>query len=226
VKSSFLPSSIEASPKMPAKRTGFKPWSWRKSKTGFKSTSTKSDQYSRDIISTYNSEIPSRLDTASVPTRPRTRPAVRPRTGISTVNNQELICAINESRGVTPVVGIAILNLHTCEVLLTQINDNSTYNRTVQKLGVYQPQLIIFPDDSNSAANELYLRIEEEFEDVSRIEPLHRQYFTEVSGLELIQQLAGEGDFEAMKASVSSIYFAVCCFAAVRPTSDGRLLLI
>jgi DNA mismatch repair protein MSH4 len=202
---------------MTGRRSNF--WRWR----GSSGVKTASQSLQQDI-STYNSEGGSRLhstgNSGANTLRPKTgmstaRPSTaRPRTGISTANSQDIICAISESRGVTPVVGMALLNLNTCEVFLCQINDNPQYVRTIQKLSVFEPQVVIVSSYGGNPSK-LHLTIEETMADVCRLEPVDRQYFTEVAGHELLQQLAFAEDFEALRASLSTTFFAVCCFAAV-----------
>jgi DNA mismatch repair protein MSH4 len=50
------------------------------------------------------------------------------------VENQEIICAVSESRGVSPSVGMAFLNLDTGEAVLSQFSDSQTYVRTIHKV--------------------------------------------------------------------------------------------
>lgn len=154
--------------------------------------------------------------------RPKTgyssgRPSTaRPRTGISAVNNQEIVCAITESRGVSPTVGIALLNLYSGEAILCQISDNQSYVRTVQKLSVYEPSEILVPRYATNIVSKLNLCLEENLGHVSDIKAVDRSFFAETAGLDYIQQLTFAEDVEAIKISISGNYFAVCCFSAVR----------
>jgi DNA mismatch repair protein MSH4 len=88
-------------------------------------------------------------------------------------------------------------------------------------LSVFEPQMIAIPALDNNLSARLYTMIDQTLGDATVLQPVDRQYFTEVSGLELMQQLAFKEDFEAVKASVSFNYFAVCCFSAV--SLDGWL---
>ncbi len=80
---------------------------------------------------------------ATTVSRPRTgarsvgRPSTaRPRTGVSTpgVENQEIICAVSESRGISPTVGLAFVNLDTAEAVLSQICDSQTFVNIFESL--------------------------------------------------------------------------------------------
>lgn len=158
--------------------------------------------------------------------RPRTgrkstgRPSTaRPRTGASAVGvpDQELICAITESRGISPTIGLAFINLDTGEAALSQISDSQTYVRTLNKLRVYSPSQILVPSTAANPPSKLFYILEENQDDINaNLVTVDRRYFAESTGLEAISQLAFAEDVEAIKISIGGNYFAVCCFAAVR----------
>lgn len=153
--------------------------------------------------------------------RPTARSRVtRPRTGISTIAGieaQHIICAVNESRGIAPTVGLAFVNLDTCEVVLCQICDSQTYVRTMHKLHVFSPSQILIVSTAGDPKSKLFAIIEENLRDLdSNIIMLDRRYWAENTGLEYIQQLGFVEDLEAIKIAISGNYFAVCCLAAVR----------
>ncbi|KAF2666034.1 DNA mismatch repair protein Msh4 [Microthyrium microscopicum] len=160
----------------------------------------------------YNTTTTSRPRTGHSSGRPST---ARPRTGVSTINNQQIICAITESRGVSPTVGIAMLNLHSGEAFLCQISDNQSYVRTIQKLSVYEPSEILVPQFAATYISKLNLCLEENLGDISTIRAVDRAFFAETAGLEYLNRLAFSEDVEALKVSIGGNYFAVCCFAAV-----------
>lgn len=162
--------------------------------------------------------------------RPRTgrrsqgRPStVRPRTGASTlagIEAQQVVCAVSESRGISPTVGLAFVNLDTGEAVLCQLCDSQTYVRTVHKLRVYGPSEILIVSTAATPKSKLFSIIEENLEVLeSKMTMLDRRYWAETAGLEYIQQLAFAEDVEAIKISIGGNYFAVCCIAAVsRPS--------
>lgn len=163
---------------------------------------------------------------ANTTLRPRTgrstaRPEIaRPKTSASTVARieaQEIICAVTESRGVSPTVGLAFVNLDTGEAALSQINDNQTYVRTLHKLMVYGPSQILIAATASNPPSTLFASINENEQNIGgHLGLLDRRYFAETAGLEYIRQLAFAPDMEAISMAVGSNYFAVCCFAAVR----------
>jgi DNA mismatch repair protein MSH4 len=126
------------------------------------------------------------------------------------------VCAVSESRGISPTVGLAFVNIDTGEAVLCQICDSQTYVRTIHKLRVYGPSEILIVTTAASPRSKLFSIIEENLPALdSKITLLDRRYWAETSGLEYIQQLAFKEDVEGIKVSVGGNYFAVCCIAAV-----------
>ncbi len=161
----------------------------------------------------------SRLGTGRMSTaRPRT--AGRPRTAASALsgsNQQQIVCAISESRGVSPTVGLAFVNLSTAEAVLCQICDNQHYARLVHKLLVFDPSQILVMSTAAYPQSKMYSIVEENLAGTS-ITLLDRKYWAETTGIEYITQLAPKEDVEALKIAVGGNYFATCCLAAVRCT--------
>lgn len=180
----------------------------RRPSTSFTSASTSYPSYS---YPEYNTTI----------SRPRTgrRNNGRPRTGASTIARieaQQVVCAISESRGISPTIGLAFVNLDTGEAAICQICDSQTYVRTIHKLRVYGPSEILIVSSAANPKSKLFSIIEENLEVLdSKITLLDRRYWAETTGLDYIQQLAFAEDVEAIKISVGGNYFAVCCIAAV-----------
>jgi len=204
-------------------------------------TTTTSTAYSISGSTSYSYPTYSYCEYNSTTTsnRPRTsrrntgRPGTaRPRTGASTiarVEAQQVICALIESRGISPTVGLAFVNLDTNESVLCQICDSQTYVRTIHKLRVYGPSEVLIVTTAASPKSKLFSIIEENLEAIdSKIVLLDRRYWAESTGLECIQQLAFREDIEAIKISVAGNYYAVCCIAAVSPAlsfySNGFLI--
>ncbi|KAL8752734.1 MAG: hypothetical protein Q9199_005533 [Rusavskia elegans] len=145
--------------------------------------------------------------------RPRTG---RPRTAASTLGSrdQQVICAISESRGISPVVGLAFVNLSTTEAVLCQISDNQTFTRTIHKLVVYEPTELLFMTTAAQPKSKLFNIVEYNIPNL-RITIIDRKYWSETTGLEYIQHLAFKQDVEAIKVSVGGNFYATCCIAAV-----------
>ncbi|KAL8660171.1 MAG: hypothetical protein Q9202_006767 [Teloschistes flavicans] len=145
--------------------------------------------------------------------RPRTG---RPKTAASTLlsREQQVICAVSESRGISPVVGLAFVNITTTEAVMCQISDNQTFTRTIHKLVVYEPTELLFMTTAAQPKSKLFSIVELNIPNL-RITVIDRKYWSETSGLEYIQQLAFKQDVEAIKVSVGGNFYATCCIAAV-----------
>ncbi|KAI4699610.1 hypothetical protein J4E81_004637 [Alternaria sp. BMP 2799] len=175
----------------------------------------------------YNTTTTSRPGTRRNTGRPST---ARPRTGASTiarVEAQNVVCAIAESRGISPTVGLAFVNLDTAEAVLCQICDSQTFVRTVHKLKVYGPSEILIVSTAASPKSKLFSIVEENLEDIgSKLTLLDRRYWAESTGYEYIQSLAFREDVEAIKISVTGNYYAVCCIAAALKYIDLGLGMV
>lgn len=171
----------------------------------------------------YTSASTSYPEGSSTTPRPDTRlssngrpPTGRPRTAASTLGSrdQQVICAISESRGISPVVGLAFVNLTTTEAVLCQISDNQTFTRTIHKLVVYEPTELLFMTTAAQPKSKLLNIVEYNIPNL-RITVIDRKYWSETTGLEYIQHLAFKQDVEAIKVSVGGNFYATCCIAAV-----------
>ena len=135
-----------------------------------------------------------------------------------TNRDQQIICATSESRGISPVVGLAFVNLTTTEVVFSQISDTQLFVRTMHKLWVFQPSEILFMTTAVQSQSKLYALVEANLSahlPYSRIVPIDRKYWSEITGIEYIQNLAFKQDVEAIKVSVEGNFYATCCVAAV-----------
>ncbi len=177
------------------------------------STSYSSASTSYPTYDSYTSTTP-RPNTSRIGTG---RPRTRLRTAVSTTGghrDQQIICAISESRGISPIVGLAFVNLSTAEAVLCQISDSQTFPRTVHKLWVFQPTEILFMTTAAQPKSKLYSIVETNLPQL-RITVVDRKYWSETAGVEYIQQLAFKQDVEAVKVSVAGNFYATCCFSAV-----------
>ena len=139
----------------------------------------------------------------------------RPKTAASTIGgDQQIVCAISESRGLSPIVGLAFVNISTTEAVLCQISDNQTYPKTEHKLFVFQPTEILFMNTAAQPESKLHSIVKANLPHI-RVTIIDRKYWAETTGMDYMQQLALKQDVEALKVSVEGNYYAVCCFAAV-----------
>ncbi|KAJ5167667.1 uncharacterized protein N7482_003261 [Penicillium canariense] len=160
----------------------------------------------RSRQSTLNSFVP-------LTTKVSTRGAAtaRPTTTATSVASQDIVCAVSESRGVSSTIGLAFVNLATAEVVLCQICDSQTYVKTVTKIGIFEPNEILFM----STAKESKLRyiIEENLSD-----PIltfqDRRRWSEKAAHEYLDRLAFPDEVDYLKVTLGGNYFAACCFSA------------
>ena len=70
----------------------------------------------------------------------------RPLTTATTpgIGENEIICSISESRGISPTIGLSFVNLYTSQAVLCQFADTQTYARACHKIKVFGPSEIIF----------------------------------------------------------------------------------
>ncbi len=144
----------------------------------------------------------------------------RPKTATSTAGgsrDQQVICAISESRGISPIVGLAFVNFTTSEAIMCQISDNQTFVRTMHKLNVFQPTEILFMTTAAQPKSNLYSTVENNQPILphTRLVVIDRKYWSETTGIEYIEQLAFKQDVEAIKVSVGGNFYAICCISAV-----------
>ena len=148
--------------------------------------------------------------------RPSTGRRSRAGSTIGGGESQQIICAISEARGVSPTVGMAFVNTSTAEAVLSQICDNQFYARTLNKLQIFEPSVILVVSTSGppNLKSKMYQIVEDNILG-AEIVTVDRRYWTESAGLEYIQQLAFIEDVEAIKVAIGGNYFATCCFSAV-----------
>ncbi|KAF3898721.1 MutS like protein [Trichophyton interdigitale] len=138
----------------------------------------------------------------------------RPTTAATTAVSQEIICAISESRGISPAVGLAFVNLSTSEAVLSQICDSQTYARTVHKLAVFEPTEVLFMNTSKEPLSKLYAIVEENLPHIRTL-TFDRKHWSEQNCHDYVERLAFKEDTETIKMALEGSYFSACCFAAV-----------
>jgi DNA mismatch repair protein MSH4 len=148
--------------------------------------------------------------------RPSTGRRSRAGSTIGGGESQQIICAISEGRGVSPTVGMAFVNTSTAEAVLSQICDNQFYARTLNKLQIFEPSVILIVSTSGppKPKSNMYQIVEDNILGAT-IVTVDRRYWSESAGLEYIQKLAFIEDVEAIKVAIGGNYFATCCFSAV-----------
>jgi len=208
--------------------------------TPFSMTSNATSRFTKTSYPSYqnsytNTSSQPLLDERTSITRPGTsrpstaRPSTRSRSRAgSTIGgeSQKIICALSESRGVTPTVGLAFVNISTGEAVLSQICDNQFYAKTLNKLLVFDPSevLIVSTSGPPNPKSMIYQLIEINILG-AKIITVDRRYWSEAAGLDYIQQLAFVEDVEAIKVAIGGNYFATCCLSAVSYMLCGYFLI-
>ncbi|KAE8552607.1 MutS protein msh4 [Talaromyces marneffei ATCC 18224] len=156
------------------------------------------------------------------PSRRRARPRfsqrlctdTRPTTSGTDIASQEVVGAISESRGISPTVGLAFVNLSTSEAVLCQICDSNSYARTINKLAVFEPTELLFMNTASARQTMLYDTIQNNIPDLI-ISSIDRRYWSDRASQEYVDKLAFPEELESIRGSLESHYFAACCLAAV-----------
>lgn len=190
--------------------------------TSYSSRSTPYPSFTRGSTMTRATSVRGPSTSRKSGTRSRTR-TVASTTGAS--REHQTICAISESRGISPIVGLAFIDFAHSEAVLCQISDNRTFVRTIHQLCLKQPAEILLMSTAAEPKSQLYSAIESHLPVLphTRLVILDRKYWSETTGNEYIEQLALRQDLEAIKVSVGGNFYATCCIAAVCSVESGEL---
>ena len=136
---------------------------------------------------------------------------------VSAVDGQSIICAVDQAKSVSPVVGIALVNMTMGEVVLCQICDNQSYVKTIHKLQLAAPSRILFKSNACPPHRDnLLLSLAQELMPGTRLDALDRPAWSDRDGLEKINDVAFPADTEPIKVAVEGKQQVLNSFAAVR----------
>lgn len=166
---------------------------------------------------------------AKVSTRTPTQSRGRPRTVATRgeADTDDIICALSESRGVTPTVGLAVVNISTSDAILSQICDTQFFVETLCKIQAFSPSTILIvssacaPNSRHNLSQKLgQANLEAELVSLSR------QHWSESAGIEYIEKLSFREDLESIRVATNGSFYAITSFAAVcAPVPVFRWLL-
>ena len=130
--------------------------------------------------------------------------------------SHSVICAVSEARGVSPSVGIALVNVSLGDVTLSQICDNQSYVKTIHKIQLASPSRILFmstacPPNTRSTLYSLVHDLVPE----AQVDSFDRAAWSEVAGLGYIDDLAFESDVAPIKVAIQGKFYATTSFSAV-----------
>ncbi|RDA90109.1 hypothetical protein CP533_2581 [Ophiocordyceps camponoti-saundersi (nom. inval.)] len=136
---------------------------------------------------------------------------------------QNIICALGESRGVTPSVGVAFVNASLGEVTLCQICDNQSYVKTIHKIQMLTPSRIVFMSSAcpPQKSSTLFTLVQELIPE-ARCDAFDRSAWSEHAGLDYINRLACPPDVEPVKVALNGKYYSICSFAAAMKYLDHQ----
>jgi DNA mismatch repair protein MSH4 len=122
---------------------------------------------------------------------------------------------------VSPVVGIAFVDISLGEVTLSQICDNQSYVKTINKIQMVSPSRIVFMSTGcpPNTPSTLFSLVQDLIEEVP-LDSFDRSAWSEVAGLEYIEELAFGSDVQPIKVAIQGKFYATTSFAAVRLTLE------
>ncbi|KAF9873988.1 hypothetical protein CkaCkLH20_08722 [Colletotrichum karsti] len=164
--------------------------------------------------SSYNSQ-PAKSTVSRASTSCTTRTSRTSRTPLPDGENHKIVCALAEARGVTPSVGMASINIATGEVILSQISDSRFFTRTIHKLQILEPTIVLMVSSScpPNPKSRLYSHIEDNMPG-TKIVSLDRKHWSETEGMERVNTFAFREDSESIKVALNGSFYATCSFAA------------
>ncbi|KAI9288655.1 muts domain V-domain-containing protein [Umbelopsis sp. AD052] len=113
----------------------------------------------------------------------------RPPTSFGYQKN-DCILAMAESRGVATEIGLCFINMHDNTCYISQIADTQTYVKTMHMIHVYNPnQIIVIDKNLEEPKSKLCKFIYESIQEDTKLVPVSRRLFNDVTGLEYNKQL-------------------------------------
>ncbi|KAF4332620.1 DNA mismatch repair MSH4 [Fusarium beomiforme] len=162
----------------------------------------------------------SRPSTVRPGSRPATASGRKSRNGTASSilglsEEQTVVCAVSEARGVSPAVGVALVNISLAEVEISQICDNQSYVKTIHKIQLSTPSRILFMSTACPPNNPstLFSLIQDLIPEV-QIDAMERPAWSETEGMEYIHNLAFKEDIKPLKVATQGKFYAICSLAA------------
>ncbi|CAI2181420.1 860_t:CDS:10 [Funneliformis geosporum] len=178
--------------------------------TFFSRSSTYDPRKSCDRTSTSLSED-TKPSSSSLPTR-------QPRTSVSTRagrDNNSLMVAIIEGRGVASEIGMCFINLRTTECILSQIADSQTYIKTLHKLNLFDPTEIVLSQTAFEPSKSKLCKVLEDNVPMASIVSIGRKYFNDAIGLNYIKQYGLDDDSASLILGITSKFYCLAATAAI-----------
>lgn len=119
----------------------------------------------------------------------------------------------------SPIVGLAFINVSTSEAVLCQLCDSQSYVRTINKIGVFEPTKLLLMDSLSAQQSQLCGIIQENLPDMI-LTYVDRRYWSDKLGYDYVDRLAFPDELVATRALLDGHYFAMCSLAAVSPVTQ------
>lgn len=116
----------------------------------------------------------------------------------------------------TPTIGIAFVNVSHGDVILSQICDNQSYVKTINKIQTMGPSRVLFMSTAcpPNRPSVLYSTVQELVSE-AQIDAFDRSAWSESEGYDYLQHLAFMNDIEPLKVAINSKYYAISSLSAV-----------
>ncbi|KAI8383998.1 muts domain V-domain-containing protein [Blakeslea trispora] len=133
------------------------------------------------------------------------------------------IMAIVKGRGIASEIGICIFDITSCEVILCQFSDQSTYSQTLQKIYLNEPLKILMPkvatedqDKLNGEQEEDKLQslIQQQYPHIP-ILLLTQKLFNKDTGKQWVKEYVLREDCAGLLIGIATKYCCLAAFAAV-----------
>ncbi|GMG19277.1 unnamed protein product [Ambrosiozyma monospora] len=160
---------------------------------------------------------------ARVPLIRRLTPSTRSTRARTAVNNLEsielpILIAINESKSMSPKVGICIIDPNTSKLTITEIVDSQTYVRTVHKINMYsmhKVDIIVPLSFSKPTKTNLMKILEQNLIDDTRLMLVPKNLFrSEAAGKSLLLENVTDSDKSFLSTELNQRHFALCATCA------------
>ncbi|KAI8812993.1 muts protein 4 [Cladochytrium replicatum] len=126
------------------------------------------------------------------------------------------VMSVIESRGsAAGEVGVAALDLQTCECHLSQFADTPTFAKTVHKIHLVEPlELLMSITTAETSKSNLCAIIEELLPNIP-IVPVHRKYYNDGVGLNYLKRYGLSEETPTIAVTLSTKYYCLAALAAL-----------
>ncbi|XP_065344364.1 mutS protein homolog 4-like [Cloeon dipterum] len=139
-----------------------------------------------------------------------------PNTATNGGNETKCIVALTEGRGkCRGEVGIAAIDVYRPHLVVSQISDCQTYQKTMTKISILSPVEILLPNTfcDGSTSTKLFNCVKDQYPTIT-ITTVQRRHFNDVLGMELIKKLCVP-ELSSVEILVQNRFYALSAAAAL-----------